>query len=193
MVATVDGEEKECGSLRLRLGDITAPVEIPAGQSSLAIRLPKTEQTREPWCRIQAPESGDFIVVLWRDLRNNSWNEPSSYVFRASLQPERASLLNVALRPVAVVYESERIALPPLRPVVRPLKSGKPLAFQVGLPMGNTLRRLVSRSLEHPPGCHSLVVFYQADGEKPRSPLGIEVVRLWVGKEEVKSTMPEAE
>lgn len=173
-----DGTEKESGLLRLRIGSISAPVTVPGGAGQLVLRLPDTEAGGEPWQRIQRPESGDFLVVMWRGAENNTWEKPSSFVVSTRLPAEQASLINVAPGPVAVVYDSEKIALPRLKILRRPLPAGKPLGFQVGLPQGNTLQRLVSRSLEQPAGHHSIVVFYRADGERPRSPLGMEVVRL---------------
>lgn len=177
-VASAEGKEKESGSLRLRVGSISAPVTVPGGQSPLVFRVPKTAQESEPWYRIKPPESGDFIVVMWRGQKEDTWDKPSSYVIPANLPAGNASLVNVAPGPIAVVYNLERIALLPRRPVMRPLNPDKPISFQVGLARGNGLQRLVSRSLEQGPGQHSIVVFFRADGEKPRSPLGIEVIRL---------------
>lgn len=178
MIASEKVREKELGGLRLRIGSISAPVTVPGGEVPLVLRLPKAGKDNQPWHRFQCPESGDFIIVMWRDRRINSWDKPSAYVMPANLPAGQASMINVAPAPVAVVYDAERIALSPLLPLMRPLKPGKPLGFQVGLPKGNTLQRLISRSLEQQPGQHSIVVFYRADGEKPRSPLGIEVIRL---------------
>ena len=178
MIPSADGKEKESGSLRLRIGSISAPVEVPGGAGPLVLRLPKTAPDSDPWHRLQRPESGDFVVVMWRDRKTNTWDKPSAIVVTASLPVGKVSLINVAPGPVAVVYELERIALPSLSSLSRPLKPGKPLKLQVGLPKGNALQRLVSRSLEQLPGQHSLVIFYRNDGEKPRTPLGIKVIRV---------------
>ncbi len=183
MVAAGDDREKASGSLRLRMGSMSAPVTVPGGVRPLIFRVPKAGMESEPWHRIQPPENGDFIVVMWRGQKDNTWDKPSSFVIPANLPPGKASLVNVAPGTVAVVYDSEKIALPPKRPVMRTLNPGKPIGFQVGLSRGNGFKRLVSRSLEQGPGQHSIVVFYRADGEKPRSPLGIEVIRLNAGKE----------
>ncbi|MFC7338573.1 hypothetical protein ACFQY0_15365 [Haloferula chungangensis] len=177
-VASSEGKDEASGSLRLRIGSISAPVTVPGGGSPLLFRVPEAGQESEPWHRLQPPESGDFIVVMWRGQKDNTWDKPSSLVIPANLPPGKASMVNVAPGPLAVVYNSERIALPPLRPVMRPLSPDKPIGFQVGLAKGNGLQRLISRSLEQGPGQHSIVVFYRADGEKPRSPLGIEVIRV---------------
>jgi hypothetical protein len=140
--------------------------------------LPETGEGDQPWYRFQCPESGDFVVVMWRDRQINSWDKPSAYVMPANLAAGQVSMINVAPGPIAVVYNSERIAMPPKRPVMRSLPPAKPVSFQVGLPKGNSLQRLITRSLEQGPGQHSIVVFFRNDGERPRTPLGIEVIRL---------------
>ncbi|MEP4078299.1 hypothetical protein [Haloferula sp.] len=182
MIPSSDGRDKQSGSLRLRIGSISAPIEVPGGVGSVVLRLPESEPESEPWYRIERPESGDFIVVMWRGRKDNTWDKPSAFVMPANLPAATVSLVNVAPGPVAVVYGSEKIALPPLRPVsqpLRPIRRGeKPLHLQVGLPKGDNLQRLVSRTLEQQPGQHSLVVFYRNDGEKPRSPLGVKIIRL---------------
>ena len=184
VVAAEEGKrEKTSGSLRLRIGNVSAPIEVPGGAGPLLLRLPKSSPESEPWFRVERPESGDFLVIMWRGRKENTWDKPSGFVMPAGLAGGNASLINVAPGPVAVVYGAERIALPPLHPLMRPLKPGKPLPLQVGLPMGEGLKRLVSRSVEQLPGQHSIIVFYRADGEKPRSPLGIEVVRMQAAKQ----------
>lgn len=177
-IPTEDGKEEESGSLRIRLGSISPAIEVPGGEGQVVLRPPGGDAGTRPWSRFKRPEGGDFVVILWRGAKPGTWDEPTAFVVPTELSPGKATLVNVAPGPVAVVYQNERIALPPARPILRDLLPDKPLGLQVGLPKGNRLQRLVARSIEQGRGQHSMVVFYRADGEKPRSPLGIKVVRL---------------
>lgn len=177
-IPSADGKEKKGESIRLRIGNISAPVKVPAGKGALVMRVAESASEGKPWLRLERPESGDFIVVMWRGQRNNSWDEPSAFVMPTNLGEGQASLINVAPGNIAVVYGGERLALRPLSPLTRPLDPGRPLGLQVGLAKADTLQRLISRSIEQPPGHSSIVVFFRNDGEKPRSPLGVKVIRV---------------
>lgn len=182
-VPTEEGKEKKSGELRLRLGSISPPIEVAGGKGQVILRLSGGDEGAKPWCRIVRPESGDFVVVLWRDQEAGTWEQPAAFVVSTDLPPGKATLVNVAPGPVAVVYDAERIGLAPGRPSLRDLVPGKPIGLQVGLQQGGQFKRLVSRSLEQGGREHSLVVFYRADGVKPRSPLGIKVVRVAAAQE----------
>jgi hypothetical protein len=177
-IPTDDGKEEESGSLRIRLGSISPAIQVPGGAGEVVLRPPGGDAGSRPWSRVKRPENGDFVVILWRGAEPGTWDEPTSFVMPTELPPGKATLVNVAPGPVAVIYQEERIALPSGRPILRSLLPGKPLGLQVGMPKGNRLQRLISRSIEQGRGQHSLVVFYRADGDKPRSPIGIKVVRL---------------
>src|SRR6478609_1880290 len=67
-------------SLPLRLGEISAPMKAPAGAGPLLLSRSRDAKDAEPWLRVNRPESGDFLVLLWRDSKKGTWDSTRSLV-----------------------------------------------------------------------------------------------------------------
>lgn len=185
----VGAGDKAAGGVRLTLGRVSRGLKVPPGVGPLVLRRKEDAADVKPWIRITRPETGDFLVVLWRDRKTGSWEKA-----RAMILPEGASrgsvtFLNVAGGPVAVDLGAKQFMLPPGKPIRRPLAAGKPLAFKVGIRDGEKgVKRMISRSLEQEPSERTLVLLYRSDGRGARTPIGVKVHR-----EAVPATLSEGE
>ncbi len=72
--------DKKTESVRLRLGRITAAVKAPAGAGPLTLRQAGDNGKSAPWLQPTRPESGDFLVLLWRAPSKGTWAEAKSLV-----------------------------------------------------------------------------------------------------------------
>ncbi|WP_193210888.1 hypothetical protein [Luteolibacter marinus] len=175
-LSLADDGESELGSSSLQLGRVSAPVVFEEGAEDLVIRDAAAGGT--PWVKVKPPESGDFLVVLFRDPEAKSWSRAKASVVPEGDQPGKATVLNVAPGPLAIVYGEDKIALVPGKPLVRNLAGGKPVSFQIGMPVaGGKLKRVSSMSLEQEAGERTFVVIGRADGIQPRQPLKVTVIR----------------
>jgi hypothetical protein len=172
---------------RMLLNQITEGFKIPAGAGPLVLRYKGDNGEAEPWLRLQRPQEGDMLVILWRAEGNKgTWAKPSSLVLPDG--PEKAPagrirMLNIAPVPVGVVIGSEKLALLPGKSLDRPIQQGKDVPFQLGaIDAKGEFRRFYSGSALQNPGERTLVVVYRADGVDPRSDLKANVMREPVGQ-----------
>jgi hypothetical protein len=168
--------------VRLLLNQVSEGFKIPAGAGPLMLRYKGDNGQAEPWLRVQRPQQGDMLVILWRAEGNKgTWAKPLSLVLPDG--PEQAPsgrirLLNVSPVTVGVVIGGERIALLAGKSFDRPLPQGKDVPFQLGaVNAKGEFRRFYSGSALQNPGERTLVVVYRADGVDPRSDLKANVMR----------------
>lgn|GEM_PF-6730369 len=176
-----DGSIEEAGIVDLTLGRLSRAVEVPAGAGVVWLR---ESAEAEPWVRVDRPEEGDFLVVLWRDEEAGTWDKAKAWVVRRHDRAGTVGIVNVAPGPLVMILgdekagDAERLVLAPGRPVFRPLAGGDPVACKFGLkgPDGG-FERAWSGSLEQAAHEWSLVVLSKSDGERPRGPLKVTTVR----------------
>lgn len=163
--------------LALRLNGLTARVTVPG--AALTIRL---MSEGEVWHRIDLPEGGDYLLILWRDPKEGNWGKARSrLVPDGGTQFRAGDLRFINVGPVAtkiVIGEQERFELEPGKVMVRSLgiSQGTPSEVAYEDPRKGW-RRLWSSALVQNRGERSTIVVYLADGEKPRRPLKLIALR----------------
>lgn len=173
------GDESEAASLRL--GRITAPIKVPAGVGPLLLKSREAGKEAEPWLNIVRPESGDFIVLLWRDPKSATWEKVRSLVLPddpVNVPAGSVRVVNISPVSVRILIGSERLLLGAGKSFKRILTEKPEQSFQVLLPdVSGNLRSLYSSVITQNPGERSLVLVYRADGEAPRRPLKVTIQR----------------
>jgi len=182
-----NGEEAAAErSAPLLLGRITEPLRAPAGAGPLLVRRRNDAEDSEPWLRVERPESGDFLVMLWRDPSKGSWDKARALVLPdgpEAAPADKVRIVNLAPVTVGVVFGGEKIALPSGRSYQRAVVPGKQADFQLGaMDAKGKLARFHAGTLFQNPGERTLVVVYRADGVQPRRPLKALVRREPVPK-----------
>jgi hypothetical protein len=173
--------EEEQQAAPLSLGRVSAPLKAPAGAGPLLVRRKNDSAEAEPWLRLERPETGDFLVLLWRDPAKGTWDQVRSLVLPDSREAAPAGQMRVVnLSPVTVgvVFAGEKIALQAGKTYRRQLTVGKESEIQLGaVDAKGTLTRFHSGTVFQNPGERTLVVIYRADGVQPRRPLKAVIQR----------------
>ena len=173
------GEEQQAAPLSL--GRVSEPLKAPAGLGPLLVRRKNDAAEAEPWLKLERPESGDFLVLLWRDPAKGSWDQARSLVLpdsREAAPDGQVRVINLSPVTVGVVFAGEKIALQAGRSYRRPIAPGKETEIQLGaVDAKGTLTRFHSVSVFQNLGERTLVVIYRADGVQPRRPLKAVIQR----------------
>jgi len=174
LVRPTEDEPVELGEISLKLGRISGAIELREGASKLQLR----GADGALWASLDCPETGDFLVLLWRDPKVGVWTQPRMKVVPDEREAGRVRFLNVSRQPVAMVVGGERRALRPLQTWKVVLKGAEPVSFQLGIakPEGG-LEREVSLALEQSEDESTLVIMSDADGERVRRPLKVTRLR----------------
>lgn len=172
------GEEQQAAPLSL--GRVSEPLKAPAGIGPLLVRR-KDAAEAEPWLKLERPETGDFLVLLWRDPAKGSWEQARSLVLPDSREAAPAGqvrVINLSPVTVGVVFAGEKIALQAGKTYQRPIAVGKETDIQLGaVDAKGVLTRFHSGTIFQNPGERTLVVVYRADGVQPRRPLKAVIQR----------------
>lgn len=164
----------ELGELRLQLGRLSATLELREGASQLELR----DDQGETWAKLNCPEKGDFLVLLWRDPKVGIWSRPRMKIVPDEKEPGKVRFLNVSRFPVAIVVGQEKVGLRPLQQWRTDLGAERPISFQLGLAAkGGGLQRQFSLALEQSDNESTLVVMSDTDAERARRPLKITRLR----------------
>ncbi|MEO5915121.1 MAG: hypothetical protein ABIS50_12875 [Luteolibacter sp.] len=165
----------------LRLGRISEPLKAPAGIGPLLLKRREAAADAEPWLRLVRPESGDFLVLLWRDAKGGTWDKALSLVLPddpVSVPAGSVRVVNICPAEVRVVIGEEKLLLQAGKSFKRTVPPGVEQPLQVLLPdTTGTLRSLHSGVITQNPGERSLVLIFRADGESPRRPVKVSVQR----------------
>ncbi|RYD64599.1 MAG: hypothetical protein EOP83_09340 [Verrucomicrobiaceae bacterium] len=169
------GDKKE-DTVPLLLGQITEPLSAPGGDSPMQLRKSDDSPKAEPWLKVNRPEKGDFLVLLWRDTAKGDWLKARSLVLEDSVEAAPAGkvrLVNLSPVPIAVVFGGEKIKLEVGKFYQRSVPVGKDTEFQLGAVVDSAagLQQFHAGTIFQNPGERSLVVIYRADGVQPRKPL----------------------
>ena len=166
--------EEDAPNLGLALGRMSEPMNLPPGERLMAVREAKGAD--EPWLEFTAPAEGDFLVILWRG--GETWTEPRAQVVRGGLQAGRVVFANVSPAAIGLQWQDARPGLKPGQ-VLRSDFAGQEPAGLVAsvIDAGGRTVRLAQRSIEQSTEEGSLVVFYRADGWRPRMPVKMVVIR----------------
>lgn len=174
------GDEK-AEAARLRLGMISEPLKAPGGVGPLLLRRREAATDAEPWLRLDRPENGDFLVLLWRDATTGTWDKARALVLPddpLNAPVGGVRVVNVSQTPVRVVIGDEKLILEAGKFFHRTVPPRIEQAFQILLPDATgQLRGLHSGVITQNPGERSLVLVFRADGESPRRPLKVSLLR----------------
>ena len=168
-------------SAPLLLGQVTAPFKVPGGKGPLIVRRKGDDEKTVPWLQLERPETGDFMVLLWRDPVEKSWTATRSLVLPEDLEsapPGTVRFINLSPVTVGVVFGAEKLELQAGKSFRRKLEIGKDTPFELGAnAVAGGLKRFYSGSLFQNPSERSLAIIYRADGVDPRLPLKAIVLR----------------
>ena len=174
------GDEKS-EATPLRLGQISPPLNAPAGAGPLVLGLRGEAKDAEPWLRLTRPDTGDFLVILWRDAKHGSWQKVRSLVVlddALSAPAGSVRYVNVSPAAVGIGVGGEKLVLEAGKIFRRTVPVGVEQPFEISLPdTSGALKRLHSGVVLQNPGERSLVLIYRADGVGHRRPLKETVQR----------------
>jgi len=168
--------DKKDDAVPLLLGQLTQPLSAPGGDGPMQIRKSEDTPKAEPWLKVNRPERGDFLVLLWRESAKGDWSKARSLVLEDSAEAAPAGkvrLVNLSPVPIAVVFGGEKIKLEAGKFYQRSVPIGKDTEFQLGAVVDSAagLQQFHAGTIFQNPGERSLVVIYRADGVQPRKPL----------------------
>lgn len=172
--------EESAKALPLRIGFITPPVKVPEGEGTLTLRRAEDKPDAAPWLEVKRPEDGDFLVLLFRATGKATWDEASFIVVPDGAASPAGSvrITNLFPQSVRVVWGAEGIMLPAGKSVLRTVASGAELPFQIVIPdASGSMKAYFSGTVTQNQGERGFVTIYRADGEKPRRPLKVSMLR----------------
>src|SRR5262249_53665345 len=120
--------------VKLDLGRLSEPAAIPAGAGSFTLRKKGAAGDSTPWLTLTRPETGNLLVICWRDASAKSWDEAKALVLPdgpLAVPAGSVTLLNVSPAPLAVILGSEKLSLAPGRPVLKHYEPGKDQPIQI--------------------------------------------------------------
>lgn len=176
--ASPDTHSSKAATARLQLGKSTGNLPVPAGAGSLLIRAADTAAGAEPWLRVPQPESGNFLVVIWRATKAKNWDKPRFIVVADTHPAGKLTLLNVSPVNTAVACGTEKLLIEPGKPHDCDMPGNRSIEFHIGSPTGgNEFKKMISMSLEQRPKEHTFAVICLSDGEEPRQPLKLTLLK----------------
>jgi hypothetical protein len=168
-------------AVELRLGQITVPVEVPAGEGALDLRVKGEAPDSAPWVSVKRPETGDFLVFLWRNPAKGNWQHVSSLNVPdgpLGAPVDTVRVVNLFPLSIRILWGTESLVLPSGKTLLRPIQPGADLPFQILVAdASGTMQRYYSGAVTQNRGERGLVAIYRADGESPRRPLKVVMMR----------------
>lgn len=173
--------EELADAVPLRLGRITAPVKVPAGAGEIQLRKPGEAADSAPWLRVKRPESGDFLVYLFRNPAQKTWKDAASLVIpdgAAAFPAGSVRIVNLFPLAIQIAWGAETTTLPAGKTILKSVKPGTETPFQILVAdQDGTLKRYYSGAVIQNPGERGLVTIYRADGTAPRRPVKVSMLR----------------
>ena len=169
-------------ALGVHLGRITLPVVVPVGEGMLDLRRAADAADAAPWVQLKQPESGDFLVLLWRDrTKGTTWDHAASLVVPDGPEGAPAGtvrIINLFPLTIHLMWGAETLLLPAGKSFRRSLEPGAPMQLQIlAADSTGTLQRYYSGAVTQNPGERGWVTIYRADGEASRRPLKVSMLR----------------
>ncbi|MCX6867419.1 MAG: hypothetical protein NTV46_14585, partial [Verrucomicrobia bacterium] len=174
-------DKESAAAVAIHLGRISTPVSVPQGAGTLDLRRPGAAPGAEPWVRIIRPETGDFLVLLWRNRTQGSWKNASSLIVPdgpAGAAADTARIVNLFPLAVRVIFGRESVILPAGKSIQRSISPGTDIPFQIVITDSSApMKRYFSSSVTQNHGERVWITIYRADGENPRRPLKVAMLR----------------
>lgn len=166
---------------RLQLGRTTEPVVSTMGAHVL--RELTEAGGEKPWMTVNMPEHPAALAIFFRDPRQNTWDAARSLVVKDDLEthPDGAvRVINASIYPVQAVVGEQGVELAPGKVMVR--KRTNPEAMEdiplmVRVQTAEGWKVVYDSALPQGRGERTNVVVYRSDGEKPRRPAKVLVLK----------------
>ena len=130
------------------------------------------------WLRLERPESGAFLVLLWRDPKQTTWQKARSLVVPDGAMGGSVRYINVSPAAVGITIGGEKLILEAGKIFGRAVPVAVEQPFEVFLPATTgALKRLHSGVVLRNPGERTLVPIYLADGVGHRRLLKVTALR----------------
>lgn len=168
------GEEKqkEDMQLRLRLGQVSAPLLMPVPDNR---RVPLNSDHSGKWLDIPLSSGEASLAIVWR--KGPKWTAANSIIIpddSAARAEGNLHFSNVSVYPVGLEIGKEKIRLNPGMSYTRKLPSDRMTPLQVSYLLADGSNRLChSAALEPCRGSYRRLVIYSADGNRPRNPVKV--------------------
>lgn len=142
------------------------------------LALRDAAKSAPPWLCLERPESGNFLVLLWRDPAQATWQKARSLVAPDDAVSGSARYINISPATVGITVGGEKLILGTGKMFARPVPVAVEQPFEVFLTATTgELKRLHSGVILQNPGERTLVLIYLADGLNRRRPLKVTVLR----------------
>ena len=168
-------------ALDLRLGRISALAKVPAGEATLDLRAFGQAPDAAPWVSLKTPASGDFLVFLFRNPAKPTWKDAVSLIVpdgAAGAPAGTLRIVNLFPLSIRIMWGGETVILPAGKTILRTVKPGSEIPFQILVADATgSMKRYYSSSVTQNQGERGLVTIYRADGEDPRRPLKVAMLR----------------
>ena len=172
-VSTVKDAEPVKLPLRLRLGQVSQPIELPL-QDGREIQINREQGSK--WLALKIPPAAASLALVCRGPRN--WDEPRAIILADDpTQRTEGSVhfANVSGLTVGIVLGTEKIRLDPGNVFSRSISlngPAQPLTISYAA-AGGGLETCLSSLLEGTRNGVRRIIIYTADGLKPRSPVKV--------------------
>lgn len=178
VTTSVDGQA--ASTVELRLGRISGPVKVPPGAGPFDLRKldenpqdPANPQSA-PWLRLNRPEKGNFLTLLFRPTGKGTWREPAHLILPEGTV-DTVRIINLLPVPARIVWANETLSLAPGKTQERRIEPGGSVPFQVFTDAPQ--KRHFAGTATQNPGERGLVLIYPADGSSPRRPVKVSMLR----------------
>jgi hypothetical protein len=173
--------KQSAAAAALRLGRISLPVSVPPGEGIVDLRRVGETPDAVPWLRIQRPESGDFLVLLWRNPTHKTWQDAISLSVPdgPDIAPAgHVRIVNLHPQAIRMTWGGKNLILPAAKMIQRAVKPGTQIPFQILVADSTaSMKPYYSGTVTQNQGERGLVIIYRADGVAPRRPLQVAVLR----------------
>jgi hypothetical protein len=174
--------EEAGGKLRLSLGRVSEAVLVAAGP--VVLSAARADGAPARWTQITMPQHAAALAIIFRDPRGKSWDSARSLVLGdglASFPAGSVRLVNVSPFDASASFQGKNTLLKPGQVLLKPPAAGavakdEPLLVAVRDATGRTAR-IFDSAIAQPPGERTNVVIHWADGENPRRPAEVLVLR----------------
>ena len=165
--------------ISLHLNRISQTVGIPGDARSLAFE--RIGGKPAPWLVADLPADGDALILLWRDPKVKNWNKAAHLTVPDGASGTPAGsvrIINTFPAELFIHWRDEKLRLNPGATFTRTMTPGEDAAFEIlsAGPDGGTSRYYSSQITQNP-GERGFIIIYRADGESPRRPLKVLVLR----------------
>jgi hypothetical protein len=178
----VPGFGKEIAdAVTLRLGRISAPVKVPEGDGTIDLRRAGEAPDAAPWLSLKRPESGDFLVYLYRSHTKQTWRDAVSFVVPdgpVGFPAGSVRIVNLYPLSIRIMWGSETLTLPAGKTILHAIKPGAEVPFQILVAdEAGTMKRYYSGAVTQNQNERGLVTIYRSDAIAPRRPVKVSMLR----------------